>query len=185
MFYALEKNDHGLSHDPFKSCVVPRPIAWISTVSEDGICNLAPYSQFQNLSFDPPYVMFSANQTSLGRPKDTVVNVERTGEFVHNMVTYDLREAMNRSAQQVPSDVDEFELAGVTKAPSKLLKVPRVAESPVHFECRYVRYEILENCRDWLLRCTATHYGESNREERIWISTFMLNELSAPTPFMN
>ena len=139
MFYELEKNDHGLSHDPFKSCVVPRPIAWISTVSEDGICNLAPYSQFQNLSFDPPYVMFSANQASLGRPKDTVVNVERTGEFVHNMVTYDLREAMNRSAQQVPPDVDEFELAGVTKAPSKLLKVPRVAESPVHLECRYVQ----------------------------------------------
>ena len=139
MFYELEKNDHGLSHDPFKSCVVPRPIGWISTVSDDGICNLAPYSQFQNLSFDPPYVMFSANQTSLGRPKDTVINAERTGEFVHNMVTYDLREAMNRSAQQVPPDVDEFELAGVTKAPSKLLKVPRVAESPVHFECRYMQ----------------------------------------------
>jgi flavin reductase (DIM6/NTAB) family NADH-FMN oxidoreductase RutF len=81
--------------------------------------------------------MFAANQTPKGRRKDSVVNAEQSGEFVYNMVTYDLREAMNLSAQQVPPEVDEFELAGVTKAPSKLVKAPRVAESPVHFECRY------------------------------------------------
>ena len=137
MFYEPVKNNHGLAHDPFKSCVVPRPIGWISTLGADGVPNLAPFSQFQNLTFDPPYVMFGANQTTDGRRKDSVVNAEQSGEFVYNMVTYDLREAMNLSAQQVPPEVDEFELAGVTKAPSKLVKAPRVAESPVHFECRY------------------------------------------------
>jgi flavin reductase (DIM6/NTAB) family NADH-FMN oxidoreductase RutF len=137
MFYEPEKNNHGLAHDPFKSCVVPRPIGWISTVGADGVHNLAPFSQFQNLTFDPPYVMFAANQTTDGRRKDSVVNAEQSGEFVYNVATYDLREAMNRSAQQVPPEVDEFELAGVTKAPSKLVNAPRVAESPVNFECRY------------------------------------------------
>lgn len=137
MFYEPKRNDHGLSHDPFKSCVIPRPIGWISTLSLAGVPNLAPYSQFQNLTFDPPYVMFGANQTTDGRRKDTVVNAEQSGEFVYNMATYDLREAVNISAQQVPPEVDEFELAGVTKAPSKLVKAYRVAESPVHFECLY------------------------------------------------
>jgi len=137
MFYEPKKNNHGLSHDPFKSCVVPRPIGWISTIGADGVANLAPYSQFQNLTFDPPYVMFAANQKTDGHRKDSVVNAEQSGEFVHNMVTYDLREAMNLTAQQVPPEVDEFELAGLAKAPSRLVKAPRVANSPVHFECRY------------------------------------------------
>jgi flavin reductase (DIM6/NTAB) family NADH-FMN oxidoreductase RutF len=137
MFYDPDKNDHGLPHNPFKSCVVPRPIGWISTVSLDGVHNLAPYSQFQNLTFDPPYVMFAANQNSTGKRKDTATNTEQTGEFVYNMATYDLREAVNRSAAPVAPDVDEFELAGLTKAASILVKPCRVAESPVQFECRY------------------------------------------------
>jgi flavin reductase (DIM6/NTAB) family NADH-FMN oxidoreductase RutF len=137
MHYDPEKNDHGLAFNPFKSCVVPRPIGWISTVSLDGVPNLAPFSQFQNLTFDPPYVMFAANQNTLGKRKDTVVNCEQTGEFVYNMATYDLREAVNRSAAEVPPEVDEFELAGVTKVPSLRVRPPRVAESPVQFECRY------------------------------------------------
>ncbi len=135
MYYDPEKNDHGLRHNPFKSCVAPRPIGWISTISPEGIHNLAPYSQFQNLTFDPPYVMFSANQTTLGKRKDSVVNTEQTGEFVYNMATYELREAVNKSAAEVPPEVDEFELAGVTKAPSIKIKPCRVAESPVQFEC--------------------------------------------------
>ena len=137
MFYEPAKNNHGLPHDPFKSCVVPRPIGWISTIGADGTPNLAPYSQFQNLTPHPPYVMFSANQTTKGCRKDTVVNAEQTGEFVWNMATFDLRNAVNQSAQEVPPEVDEFELAGVTKIASRLVKPPRVAESPVHFECRY------------------------------------------------
>jgi len=137
MHYDPDKNDHGLAHSPFKSCVVPRPIGWISTVSPEGIHNLAPYSQFQNLTFDPPYVMFAANQNTLGKRKDSVVNVEQTGEFVYNMATYELRDAMNRSAPEVPPDIDEFELAGLTKAASIRVKPFRVAESPIQFECRY------------------------------------------------
>ena len=137
MHYDPDKNDHGLAHSPFKSCVVPRPIGWISTVSPEGIYNLAPYSQFQNLTFDPPYVMFAANQNTLGKRKDSVVNTEQTGEFVYNMATYDLRDAMNRSAAEVPPDIDEFELSGLTKAASIKVKPYRVAESPIQFECRY------------------------------------------------
>ncbi len=135
MYYDPEKNDHGLAYSPFKSCVVPRPIAWISTLSKDGVHNLAPYSQFQNLTFDPPYVMFAANQTSQGRRKDTVVNAEETGGFVYNMATYSLRQAVNLSASEVPPEVDEFDLAGVTRESCIRVKPCRVAESPVQFEC--------------------------------------------------
>jgi len=137
MYYDPEKNDHNLPHNPFKSCVVPRPIGWISTVSREGIHNLAPYSQFQNLTYDPPYVMFAANQNTLGRRKDSVVNAEETGEFVYNMATYELRDALNKSAAEVPPGVDEFDLAGITRAPSVKIKPCRVLESPVQFECVY------------------------------------------------
>ena len=137
MFYEPGKTDHGLRYDPFKSCVIPRPIGWISTVSRSGIHNLAPFSQFQMLNFSPPNVLFSAGQTTAGLRKDTVVNTEQTGEFVWNMATYELREAVNKSAEEVAPEVDEFELAGVTKAPSRLVKPCRVAESPIQFECAY------------------------------------------------
>jgi flavin reductase (DIM6/NTAB) family NADH-FMN oxidoreductase RutF len=116
MHFRPDREDHGLPFNPFKSCTVPRPIGWLSSVSPEGVCNLAPYSQWQNLTFDPPLVMFAANQTADGRRKDTVVNAERTGSFVWNMATWDLREAVNRSSMSVAPEVDEFELAGVEKA---------------------------------------------------------------------
>jgi len=137
MFYEPEKNDHGLARAPFKSCTVPRAIGWLSTLSLDGVPNLAPYSQFTNLSFDPPYIAVSINR---GRPharKDTTVNIEMTGEFVHNMVTYDLREAMNITAAGFPPDVDEFEAAGLEKVLSMRVKPWRVAASPIQFECKH------------------------------------------------
>ena len=137
MFYQPGKTEHGLPHDPFKSCVVPSPIGWISTISKDGIANLAPFSQFQNLTFDPPYVMFAANQNTKEKRKDSVVNAEHTGEFVWNMATYELREAVNKSGEEVPPDIDEFDRAGVTKSACKIVSAPRVAESPIHFECNY------------------------------------------------
>ena len=139
MFYETEKNDHGLARPPFKSIAVPRPIGWISTLDEDGNANLAPYSQFTNLTFDPPYILISVNQTMAGERKDTTNNIERTGEFVHNMVTYDLMDKMNTSAAAFPPEVDEFEAAGLTKAESVLVKPYRVAESPVQLECKYVQ----------------------------------------------
>ncbi|KAK8213645.1 hypothetical protein IWZ01DRAFT_497705 [Phyllosticta capitalensis] len=140
VLYEPGKTDHGLPHDPFKACVIPRPIGWISTVSASGTHNLAPYSQFTNLTFDPPYVMFSANQTPSARRKDTVDNVEATGRFVWNLATYPLREAVNASAEQVPPGVDEFERAGLHKEQSVVLRgphVPMVKDSPVKFECVY------------------------------------------------
>ena len=127
-----------LPYDPFKSCTVPRPIGWLSTISKDGRANLAPYSQWQNITFDPPIVMFAANQHVDGRRKDTVVNAEETGFFVWNMATFALREAVNRSARDVAFGIDEFELAGVTKATCIDAPGPRVAESPCHFECRHL-----------------------------------------------
>lgn len=138
MFYETSKNDHGLSRPPFKSIAVPRPIGWISTISKEGIPNLAPFSQFTNLGFNPPYVVLSCNVNADGRRKDTVVNIEETGEFVHNMATYDLREAVSLCGAAFGPEVDEFEKAGLTKAPSRLVKPFRVAESPVQLECTLV-----------------------------------------------
>lgn len=102
MKYAPHIEPSPLPFSPFKSCTVPRPIGWLSSISVDGTENIAPYSQWQNLSFDPPMVMFSANQYPDGRRKDTVVNAEETGWFVWNMATYDLREAVNISAMALP-----------------------------------------------------------------------------------
>ena len=138
MYYEPGVTPHGLPHDPFKSCVIPRPIGWISTVDRDGRHNLAPYSQFQNVTFNPPIVMFSANQNTRGDRKDSVRNAEDTGEFVWNMATYDLREAVNKSAEELPHGVDEFAHAGLKKLASRLVKPARVAGSPVHFECVYL-----------------------------------------------
>ncbi len=138
MYYEPGVTPHGLPHDPFKSCVVPRPIGWISTVDSRGRHNLAPYSQFQNVTFNPPIVMFSANQNTGGQRKDSVRNAEETGEFVWNMATYALREAVNRSAEELPYGADEFEHAGLVKLPSRKVRPMRVAGSPIQFECVYL-----------------------------------------------
>lgn len=138
MYYEPGVTPHGLPHDPFKSCVIPRPIGWISTVDAQGRHNLAPYSQFQNVTFDPPIVMFSANQTTQGERKDSVRNAEQMGEFVWNMATYDLRDAVNMSAEELPHGVDEFEHAGLEKLPSHRVKPMRVKGSPIQFECVYL-----------------------------------------------
>lgn len=139
MHYDPAADDHGLPFNPFKSCVIPRPIGWISTTSPQGIDNLAPFSQFQNLTYDPPIVMFAANQSVEGKRKDSTNNAEATGEFVWSVATYALREAVNKSAQFLPPDVDEFAVAGVGKAASLKVRPPRVAESPIHFECKYLQ----------------------------------------------
>src|SRR5580658_4177790 len=138
MYYEPGRSGHGLPFDPFKSCVVPRPIGWISTRS-GGVDNLAPFSQFQNVTFDPPTVLFCANQLSPERRKDTVTNIEQSGEFVWNMATYDLREAVNLSSGEYPPEVDEFAVAGLHKLPSRIVAAPRVAESPIHFECVHLQ----------------------------------------------
>ena len=138
MHYAPQAEACRLPYSPFRSCTVPRPIGWLFTVSKDGIPNLAPYSQWQNLTFDPPMVMFTANQLSSGARKHTLVNAEDTGWFVWNMANYDLREAVNISAMELPTGENEFLRAGVTAQPCIDAPGPRVAESPAHFECRYL-----------------------------------------------
>ncbi|MDY0106124.1 MAG: flavin reductase family protein [Giesbergeria sp.] len=122
---------HGLRHDPFNAIVGPRPIGWISTRSREGVLNLAPYSFFNAFNYVPPIVGFA----SIGR-KDTLCNIEETGEFAWSLATQPLAEAMNQTCAAVPPEVDEFALAGLTPAPSRLIGAPRVQESPVHFECR-------------------------------------------------
>jgi flavin reductase (DIM6/NTAB) family NADH-FMN oxidoreductase RutF len=125
---------HGLPHDPFKAIVAPRPIGWISTLSASGVPNLAPYS-FSNAVCDtPPIIAFSCSG-----PKDSLTNVEATGEFVWNMATRELAEAMNVSSAPVPPNIDEFTLAGLETAPSRIVGPPRVLASPASLECRLLR----------------------------------------------
>lgn len=137
MFYEPEKNDHGLPFNPFKSCVVPRPIAWISTVSRLGVVNLAPFSQSNILGWDPPYVMFSAFTRFDGRRKDSVSNAEETGEFVYNMATYALRDAVVLTSMIEEAGIDEMAKAGLTPVKSRLVNAPRVAECPISLECKH------------------------------------------------
>lgn len=117
--------------------VIPRPIAWVSTVSKDGINNLAPYSFANALSGDPPTVMFSGGRPN-GNNKDSIQNVLDTEEFVFNIVTYSLAQQMNISATTSSPEVDEFKEAGLTPGKSKLVKAPRVFESPINFECKLI-----------------------------------------------
>jgi flavin reductase (DIM6/NTAB) family NADH-FMN oxidoreductase RutF len=131
MHYDTALRNHGLPHDPFKALVVPRPIGWVATIGKDGVANLAPYSFFNAVSDRPPMVMFSS-----GGRKDSLRNIEDTGEFTCSIATWALRDAMNLSSAPVTSGVDEFELAGLRKANSRCVRPPRVAESPAAFECR-------------------------------------------------
>ena len=119
--------------------VVPRPIAFVSTMSKDGLINLAPYSFFNAVAYDPPTIVFSSSRQAGDKRKDTMTHIEETGEFVVNIVVDDIAEAMNRTAAEYPSDVSEFEIAGLTPAPSERVKPPRVAESPVNMECRLLQ----------------------------------------------
>lgn len=137
MYYETDRNDHGLRFNPLKACVVPRPIGWITTMSADGLVNLAPFSFFNLLSHDPPFVLFSSGtHEEDGGRKDTVVNVEATGEFVFNMATWAQKDQMNLTAQVTDRRVDELAAAGLEALASRLVRPPRVKGAPVHFECR-------------------------------------------------
>ena len=132
MFYETSTNNHGLPRDPFKALITQRPIGWISTVSRDGICNIAPYSFFNAIGEKPHYVIFGS-----GGVKDSVRNIEETGEFVCSLSTYALRGEMNVSSALVPDVVDEFPIAGLTATNSQMVAPPRVKESPAAFECKH------------------------------------------------
>jgi flavin reductase (DIM6/NTAB) family NADH-FMN oxidoreductase RutF len=131
LHYYEPAKGHGLKHDPFNAIVAPRPIGWISSRDAKGNINLAPYSFFNAFCYHPPIIGFSSTNW-----KDSVANIEATGEFCWNLATKDLATQMNATAAHVARDVNEFAIAGLTAVPSKLVNVPRVAESPVSFECK-------------------------------------------------
>jgi flavin reductase (DIM6/NTAB) family NADH-FMN oxidoreductase RutF len=146
MFYETHKA-HGLKHDPFKSLIVPRPIAWVSTLSESGVVNLAPFSFFNAVTDAPPVVVIGiGGNHAEGGPKDTVANIRDTSEFVVNVVSWNLREQMNQTSAGVQRQIDEMRLAGVAAAPSELVKPPRVAAAPASLECLHLQTVELPSC---------------------------------------
>ena len=134
MDYDPRSEQHKLAHDPTTSLVVPRPIGWITTVSPAGVVNLAPYSFFNMIASHPPFVMFSSNSR-----KHTQNHAQSGGEFVFNLATYDLRVEMNVSGGDYPENVSEPDVAKLTMAPSRFVKPPRVAKSPIALECVYAQ----------------------------------------------
>lgn len=145
MYYTVEQGHQsaGLKHNPINALVAPRPIGWISSVDRDGRPNLAPYSYFNAVAADPPYVMFAPNEKdAAGTSKDSLRNVQETGEFVVNIVPWRLREQMNVTSTVLDHGRSEFELAGVTPTPSRLVRPPRVLECPAALECRV--FQIVE-----------------------------------------
>jgi flavin reductase (DIM6/NTAB) family NADH-FMN oxidoreductase RutF len=141
-FYATDQA-HGLKHNPFKSLVAPRPIGWVSTVSQTGVVNLAPFSFFNAVADAPQMVIICVNGShKQGGAKDTLANIRATGEFVCSMATWELREPMNHSSIDAPRGVDEMKLAGLAPAPCRLVKPPRVAAAPAALEC--VLHQIVE-----------------------------------------
>lgn len=162
MFYEANK-PHGLPHNPFKAIVAPRPIGWVSTVSSSGQRNLAPYSFFNAVCDTPPMVAFGSTGY-----KDSVRNIEETGEFVCNQATIDLAEAMHLSSAMVGSDVDEFQLSGLTARASNLVKAPRVLEAKTALECKLVSVQRLvdldgNETNSWLIlgQVVGVHIDES------------------------
>jgi flavin reductase (DIM6/NTAB) family NADH-FMN oxidoreductase RutF len=134
---AVNMKPEPLRFSPFKALVVPRPIGWITTMSAAGDLNLAPFSFFNGVTDDPPCVMFCPNGTHPdGGPKDSLRNVQETGEFVFNLSNWTLREEMNKTAEHMPRSVDEMAAAGLEAVPSKLVAPPRVAAAPAAFECK-------------------------------------------------
>ncbi|NVK57506.1 MAG: flavin reductase family protein [Alteromonadaceae bacterium] len=167
-FYSYNVSEgHGLAHDPFKAIIAPRPIGWIASQSNDGIVNLAPYSFFNAFNAAPPIIGFA----SVGY-KDSVSNIEQSGEFCWSLATRNLAESMNQTSAGVPSDVDEFELAGLAKRASRMVAVPHVAASPVSMECKLTQLIQLQDalgklCDSWLVlgQVVAVHIQQEYLED--------------------
>ncbi|MEM9726365.1 MAG: flavin reductase family protein [Pseudomonadota bacterium] len=141
MFYRPRDADHGLRHNPFKALVAPRPIGWVSSRDAEGRANLAPFSYFNAFGDAPPLLglAFNGVKDADGARKDTLSNIEATGVFAVNLVSAALGDAMNATSGRYPAELDEFEHAGLEKAPCREIDVPRVAASPAAFECRLWR----------------------------------------------
>jgi len=137
MFYEPAKRDHGLPRDPFKACVVPRPIGWVTTQDKAGRINLAPFSFFNAIAGDPPMVCWApGGLKGDGKEKDSLVFAREGGEFTCNLATWDLRDEMNLTSAGLPDGQNEADFARLTLVPARLVRPPRVQESPIHLECR-------------------------------------------------
>ncbi|GHD92806.1 flavin reductase family protein [Pseudocitrobacter faecalis] len=170
MYFYEPSQGHGLPHDPLNAIVGPRPIGWISSQDAQGKRNLAPYSFFNCFNYRPPIIGFASSGW-----KDSVQNIMETKQFVWNLTTQDLAIAMNESSATLPHGEDEFVRAGLTAAPSRLVDAPRVAESPVNFECRLSQCIQLTSADGtaidtWLVlgEVVGIHIDESLLEEGIY-----------------
>ncbi|ELN2738213.1 Asp/Glu/hydantoin racemase [Pluralibacter gergoviae] len=170
MYFYQPKSGHGLPHDPLNAIIGPRPIGWIASLNGEGQRNLAPYSFFNCFNYRPPIIGFASSGW-----KDSVQNIVDTGEFVWNLATVELAGAMNETSATLPRGEDEFVRAGLTPAASRLVKAPRVAESPVNFECRLSQCIQLTAAdgaaiESWLVlgEVVAVHIDESLLEDGIY-----------------
>ena len=138
MFYETKKKNHGLKYDPFKSCIIPRPIAWITTISNNGEDNCAPYSFFNGVASDPPMVMFANNGPAIIKegPKDTFSNIKDNSEFVINISTYNNKDKMNETCFPLAKGESEIDLAKLETRESKIVKPKILSESPINMECK-------------------------------------------------
>ncbi|ARU93909.1 flavin reductase family protein [Tatumella citrea] len=164
------RQGHGLPHDPLNAIIGPRPIGWISSHDGEGNHNLAPYSFFNCFNYTPPLIGFSSTGW-----KDSIANIDKTGEFVWNLATRPLAESMNASSAPLPADQDEFRFAGLTTLPSQQVSALRVAESPVHFECRLTQCLRLQDAdgnalQTWLVlgEVVRVHIDKHLLEEGIY-----------------
>lgn len=163
---------HGLKHDPFNAMIAPRPIGWMSSMGAKGNLNLAPYSFFNAFNYKPPILGFSSNGW-----KDTVRNIKETGEFVWNLSTMPLAEAMNISSADMPPEVSEFDKAGLTPVPSSVVKVPRVGEARAAMELKLIRIIQLETkegapLENWMIlgEVVAVHIDKSLIQDGVYIT---------------
>jgi len=171
-FYRPE-DGHGLTHDPFNSIIAPRPIGWVSTINGIGQVNLAPYSFFNAFNYRPPIIGFS----SIGY-KDSVSNALQSAEFCWNLVSRSQVEAMNETSAMVPSDTDEFELAGLNKCESTIVAAPHVADCPVVMECKTAQVVQLQSAQGekvetWLVlgEVVGVHIMKSLIEDGVYQTT--------------
>lgn len=170
MYYYQPSHGHGLPHDPLNAIIGPRPIGWIASVDNSGQRNLAPYSFFNCFNYRPPIIGFASSGW-----KDSVQNIAETKEFVWNLATRPLAVAMNETSATLPHNEDEFIRAGLTAAPSRIVSAPRVAESPVNFECRLSQCIQLTTAEGqavdtWLVlgEVVAVHIDESLLDDGIY-----------------
>ncbi|MGR4048983.1 flavin reductase family protein [Kosakonia cowanii] len=170
MYFYEPAKGHGLPHDPLNAIVGPRPIGWIASLDGQGRRNLAPYSFFNCFNYRPPIIGFASSGW-----KDSVQNIVESREFVWNLTTRDLAVQMNETSASLAHGEDEFARAGLTPAESRLVRVPRVAESPVNFECRLSQCIQLTAAdgspiESWLVlgEVVAVHIDESLLEEGIY-----------------